>query len=137
MQLDEWRRVQAAGEEATLPSGLEIRVRRVGVMDLAERGEIPQVLQPQIEKLMGAQAGQIRVVKLDEFKEFAGVINLVCAACVVAPAELQVTELPMFDRLAVFTWANEPGEKLKPFRREQAGDVEAPFVSGELRRKAK
>lgn len=138
MQLEEWRRVQAAGEEATLPSGLEIRVKRVGVMDLAERGEIPQVLQPQIEKLMSSsQQGQIRVVKLAEFKEFAGVINLVCEACIVAPVELTVTELPMFDRLSVFTWANEPGEKLKPFRREQTGDVEAPFVSGELRRKAK
>lgn len=136
MQLEEWRRLQAAGEEATLPSGLEIRVKRAGVMDLAERGEIPQTLQPQIEKLM-ATTGQIRQVSLGEFKEFAGVINLVCAACIVAPAELGVTELPMVDRLAIFTWANEPGEKLKPFRREQAGDVETPFVSGELRRKAK
>ena len=137
MQLEEWRKLQAEGEEATLPSGLEIRVKRVGVMDLAEKGEIPQVLQPQIEKLMASASGQIRQVSLSEFKEFAGVINLVCEACLVAPAELTVAELPMADRLAIFTWANEPGEKLKPFRRQQAGDVETPFVSGELRRKAK
>ena len=136
MQLEEWRKLQATGEEATLPSGLEIRVKRCGVMDLAERGEIPQVLQPQIEKLM-ATTGQIRQVTLGEFKEFAGVINLVAEACVVAPKELGVAELPMADRLAIFTWANEPGEKLKPFRREQTGAVETPFASGELRRKAK
>lgn len=136
MQLEEWRRLQAEGEAATLPSGLEVQVKRVGVMDLAEKGEIPQVLQPQIEKLM-ATTGQVRQVSLGEFKEFAGVINLVCGACLVAPAELMVTELPMADRLAIFTWANEPGEKLKPFRREQKGDVETPFAVGELRRKTK
>lgn len=137
MQLEEWRAQQAAGEEAVLPSGLEIRVRRVGVMDLAEKGDIPQNLQPQIEKLMATQNGQVRTVKLEEFKEFAGVINLVCGACVVAPAELDVMELPMVDRLSIFTWANEPGEKLKPFRRQQEGAVATPFAVGELRRKAK
>ena len=136
MQLEEWRKYQVEGEEATLPSGLEIKVKRVGVMDLAERGEIPQILQPQIEKLM-ATTGQVRQVSLGEFKEFAGVINLVCGACIMAPTELGVHELPMADRLSIFTWANEPGEKLKPFRRQQTGDVETPFAVGELRRKTK
>lgn len=137
MQLEEWRAGQLTGEDAVLPSGLEIMVKRVGVMDLAEKGDIPQSLQPQIEKLMATQNGQVRTVKLEEFKEFAGVINLVVGACIVAPAELEVTELPMFDRLSVFTWANEPGEKLKPFRRQQKSPVEASFSSGELRRKTK
>jgi len=137
MQLEEWRARQAAGEEAVLPSGLEIVVKRVGVMDLAEKGDIPQSLQPQIEKLMATPNGQVRTVKLEEFKEFAGVINLVVGACILAPAELEVKELPMFDRLAIFTWANEPGEKLKPFRRQQEGAVETAFAVGELRRTTK
>src|SRR5262245_27274563 len=83
MKLDEWRTMQAGGEEATLPSGLEIRVRYVSVLDLALAGAIPQTLSAKVEQIM--KGGQVRAINLKEFKEFAELINLVCAECIVSP----------------------------------------------------
>jgi hypothetical protein len=41
MNLTEWRKLRTEGEAATLPSGLDVRLKRVGAMDLAERSGSP------------------------------------------------------------------------------------------------
>jgi hypothetical protein len=33
---------------------------------------------------------------------------------------------------AIFNWANQAAGKLEPFRRQQNGDVESPFVVGDV-----
>lgn len=114
MNLQEWRERRNKGEEANLPSGLTIHVKRVSVADLAERGEIPQTLQPQFEKFMGGDS----TLTLDRFKEFSGLINLICEVCIVEPKELDVSELPYMDRMSIFAWANEVADTLTTFRQE-------------------
>lgn len=123
LSLDAWRARQSEGEDATLPSGLQIKIKRVGVLDLAERGEIPQTIQPQIDAFMSATNGNAPQVGLKEFQKFAAVINLVCAACIVAPAELDAKELPYADRLALFNWANEVNVEMTTFREVAPANV--------------
>lgn len=121
MNLAEWRKQQQQGEDARLPSGLVVQVRRVSMLDLAERGKIPATLKPKIDDLM--KSGQNVSITVDQFVEFAALINLVCEACIVGPDGLEVTELPSQDRLAIFEWANEMTTSLQPFRREEAEPV--------------
>lgn len=133
MNLPEWREQKKMGEAATLPSGLEIRIKRVAMLDLAEQGKIPVTLQPKLNELM---AGGKVTVTLEQFAEFAGIINLVCRACIVEPVELDVTELDYNDRLSIFQWANEVTAGLKTFRGEQAGSLGARRTFEEIRAEA-
>lgn len=124
MDLQAWRALRSEGELAVLPSGLEIRVRRAGLLDLAERGDIPQTLRPKINEMMQGADGQTPRITLEQFAEYAQVINLVAAACIVAPAELDVSELDYADRMALFNWANDMETAgLQLFRGEQEGPV--------------
>jgi len=52
MNLEEWRAARAEGEEAELPSGLTVKLRRVSALDLANQGKIPSTLQPQVDKFL-------------------------------------------------------------------------------------
>ena len=118
MNLQEWRARQQQGEDAELPSGLVVQIKRVSMLDLAEKGKIPATLKPKIDELM--KSGQTVTVTVDQFVEFVELIILVCEACIVGPTGLQVTELPSQDRMAIFEWANEMTGGLQPFRREKA-----------------
>ena len=135
MNLDEWRLQRAAGTVMVLPSGLEVTLRKVAVLDLAERGNIPLQLRPKLEKML--TSGSAKVVTLEDFQQHSEVVNLACAACLLAPAELDVTELPYGDRLAIFQWANEVTTALQPFRGEQDATVAAAFNGGHVRTAAK
>ena len=121
MNLQEWRARQQQGEDAELPSGLVVQIKRVSMLDLAEKGKIPATLKPKIDELM--KSGQTVTVTVDQFVEFVELINLVCEACIVGPTGLQVTELPSQDRMAIFEWANEMTGGLQRFRREKAKPV--------------
>lgn len=122
LSLEEWRKLRTEGEDATLPSGLIVRLRRVGAMDLAERGDIPAPLQTQLEKVMSRQ--NVNKVTLKEFQEFSGIITLICDACIVGPEGLEAKELDYMDRLAIFQWANEVGGKLQTFRKQSTPALE-------------
>lgn len=132
MQLDEWRALRAQGEAATLPSGLEVRLRRVSAFDLATQGRVPQELRPQLDHIL-QQERSTKAVSLEEFTEFAELIDLVCAACIAAPEGLDAKELSYEDRLAIFMWANEVSGKLKIFRQPEVKPVESAFAVGDVR----
>lgn len=124
MNLQEWRQRKSQGEEAQLPSGLEVRVKRVSLPDLAAQGKIPQTLQPKIDEIVGlTKSGQNPSIA--QLGEMTAVLDAVCRACIVAPAELDVAELDFVDKMAVFDWANEAAVKLKTFRPEQSESVGA------------
>lgn len=123
MKLSEWRQRRSQGEAATLPSGLEIRVKRVSMPDLVEQGKIPRTLQPQIDAFM--KGGMDATLTLEQFGEHIELINLICRTCIVEPAELDVKELPFEDRLALFNWANELSGELTFFREGEAQSVGA------------
>ena len=130
MNLAEWRARQA-GEEWTLPSGLDVKLKKVALVDLAQGGKIPQTLRAPVDEMMKLRGNER--VGLEEIAGFAAVVDLVATACLAGPEGLTVEELPWADKLAIFTWANAQADKLVPFRREQDGAVESAFAVGELR----
>lgn len=135
MNLKEWREKRQAGEEARLPSGLEVRLRRVSVLDLAQGGRIPQTLAPKVSELM---RNPDRSMGLEELSELSEIVDLVAASCVVEPAELDVAkELPWADRMAIYMWANEASGRLETFRGENGESLGTAFSVGELSPKAK
>jgi virulence-associated protein VagC len=122
MNLAEWRARQA-GEEYTLPSGLDVKLKQVSLVDLAQGGRIPQTLRAPVDEIMKMREGDRLTV--EDLQKFAAVVDLV--------AELDITELPFGDRQSIFSWANAQADALMPFRRQQGGDVESSFSVGELR----
>ena len=135
MDLRAWRERMAQGEQFCLPSGLVVRLRRVSLMDLMEQGSIPAPLAATVEQILDRKEVKLSV---SEFPRFAGVINEVVKASIVDPPMsdepgedvLWIRELPMGDRLAVFNWSAEAGDKLRPFRAE-AGEPVDGVVSGD------
>lgn len=123
MNLQEWRAKQQSGEAFTLPSGLEVRLRKVGMLDLAAQGKIPATLAPQINEMM--KSGGVVSSDLEQLARFSELLNIVCMACLAAPEGLDATELPYEDRLAIFNWASAVSAKLSPFRGEQTESMAA------------
>lgn len=130
MDLRQWRALRGSGEPFTLPSGLVIRLKRVGILDLAEQGEIPAPLAGQVQEIFDEKD---HALQLSDFGKFAGVINLVVKAAAVDPRvadepdenHVGVHELPMTDRMAIFNWCNEVADALVPFRQEPEQPVGA------------
>ena len=129
MNLDEWRERQQ-GEEYTLPSGLDVRLKRVALLDLVQGGKIPQTLTAPVAEIIKRKPDA--AVELADLEKFGGVLDLVAEACIVGPEGLSVKELPAADKQEIFNWANTPAGKLRPFRRQQNGDVESPFAVGDV-----
>jgi hypothetical protein len=130
MNLPEWRARQQEGEAFTLPSGLDVRLKRVALLDLAHAGQIPTTLRAPVAEMLKRKPDQ--AVDLGDLEKFGQVMDVVCAACLIGPEELEVQELPSSDRQAIFNWANAPAERLSPFRRQQSADVESAFVVGDV-----
>lgn len=132
MNLTEWR--AARTEKLTLPSGLEVSVRKMGLEDLLIGGYIPTPLLAQVQSLSeGAVEFNMDEEGMRQLQGYAGAIDAVAQACIIDPpvadvaddAHLAITELPFQDRLAVFQWANAEATALAPFRAEPGDDVDA------------
>ena len=130
MNLAEWRARQQQGEAFTLPSGLEVRLKKVALIDLAQAGQIPTTLRVPVAEMLKRKPDQS--VDLADVEKFGQVLDMVCQACIVEPAELDVAELGSFDKQAVFNWANQVAGRLEPFRHQPNGSVESPFTVGDL-----
>ncbi len=130
MNLAEWRARQQQGEAFTLPSGLEVRLKKVALIDLAQAGQIPGTLRVPVAEMLKRKPDQ--AVELNDVEKFGQVLDMVCQACIVEPAELDVAELGSFDKQAVFNWANQVAGRLEPFRHQPNGSVESPFTVGDL-----
>jgi hypothetical protein len=134
MNLEEWRKARAEGEVFTLPSGLEVRLRKITALDLVLTGAVPTTLYAVADKYIADTGG----IDAEKFREFEPMINAVCEACFVEPrivdarqehsgmtTGLLVTEIPIEDRMAVFEWSNSVSGALRKFRGEQAAVVDA------------
>lgn len=135
MNLEQWRAQQQGGEEFTLPSGLEVRLKKVALIDLVHGGQIPGDLRTQVAEMTGRRTDQ--AVSLEDLEKYGPVLDLVAGACIVEPEELKATELPYADKDAIFRWANQAAQALKPFRRQQGADVESAFAVGDVQPAAK
>jgi hypothetical protein len=130
MNLAEWRARQQEGEAFTLPSGLEVRLKKVALMDLAQAGQIPTTLRAPVAEILKRRPDQ--TVDLADVEKFGHVLDVVCKACIVEPAELKPEELPSYDKQAIFNWANQVAGRLEPFRHQPNGNVESSFTVGDL-----
>jgi hypothetical protein len=130
MNLQEWRARQSAGEAFTLPSGLDVRLKKVALLDLVHGGQIPQTLQAPVAEILKRKPDA--AVEMADLERFGKVLDLVAAACIVEPEGLDPSELPAADKQAIFNWANQVAGKLEPFRSRQSGNVESSFSVGDL-----
>jgi len=130
MNLQEWRTKREAGEAFTLPSGLDVRLKRVALMDLVQGGQIPQTLKAPVGELMKRKPDQ--TPDLSDLEKFGGVLDLIAAACLVEPEGLEAAELPAADKQAIFDWANQGAGRLEPFRPQQNGTMESAFAVGDV-----
>lgn len=123
MDLASWRE-KRQGEKFTLPSGLEVTLRKADLLDLAALGRIPSLLVDAANRMVGGAE-----VKVEKFKDQVEIINLVVTACLVAPeigetaddTHILVSELTVQDRLAIYNWASAGVARLLPFR-EKPGE---------------
>jgi hypothetical protein len=51
MNLAEWRARQQQGEAFTLPSGLDVQLKKVALIDLAQAGQIPTTLRAPVAEM--------------------------------------------------------------------------------------
>lgn len=130
MNLEQWRAKRQVGEAFTLPSGLDVRLRRVAVLDLVHGGQIPDTLKAPVGELMKRRPDA--ALEYADMERFGPILDLVAAACLVEPEGLNATELPTADKQAIFNWANQAAAALQPFRAEQGANVESPFAVGDV-----
>lgn len=132
MNLQEWRKQQREGEAVTLPSGLEVKLKRVSVLELVRLGKIPETLRPQVDQSL--KSGALTEMNLKTFEQFAEIVALVCAACLAdEQGGLTVEELPWGDQQEIFEWANKPAGKLATFRGQPAQPVDAALAGVDVR----
>ena len=116
MNLQEWREAQRSGAEYTLPSGLDVTLKPVSLLDMAAGKSIPQTLIGPVNDVIANAANA--VPSLDNLAAMGPVVDLVASACLVSPADLSIAELPFGDKLAIFEWANGGEQKkLANFRK--------------------
>ena len=142
MKLQQWRE---RGEDVTLPSGLEVKMRRVKLLDLAVLGDgIPAPLVDTLNQMMGGEGSKNKTD--GRFSAFAAelpMFNAVAKVAIVEPLvadeadeeHLGVEELSVEDRLFVFNWNFERagGVALEPFREEPEGAVDLSQLGGDVR----
>ena len=90
-----------------------MRLKKVALIDLAQAGQIPTTLRAPVAEMLKRKPDQS--VDLADVEKFGQVLDMVCQACIVEPAELDVAELGSFDKQAVFNWANQVAGRLEPF----------------------
>lgn len=136
LSYSEWRKKQY--ETLVLPSGLEVKAKRVSLMTLAMNGGIPQTLNPFVADLVGDPHAADKLT-LADMEKFGGVVNAVIAACVIEPpiaeesdeTHLAVKDLDDADRMYLFNWANRGASQLQRFLpRQTRGVATAPNGNG-------
>lgn len=137
INLRAWR--QQRQSTLALTCGLTITVRKVQLLDLAARGQVPAPLHSQVEALMSRSQGRApSALGIAEFPQHAQVIDLVVRAAVLdppitdepSPDTLSIDELPFTDRLAIFNWAQEEAAQVATFP-GAAGDGPRPARRGD------
>jgi hypothetical protein len=134
MKLDEWRK----GREfsMTLTSGLEVRLRRLGVVDLAAQGRVPAPLVGLVNEVI--EGGGLSVSKCQDFEQYGKLVDLVVMAAMIEPKvaehgdaeHLGLDELTLNDKTEIFEELHREANRLAAFRSEQAGDVGTAPDSG-------
>jgi hypothetical protein len=131
----------------TLPSGLEVDVRRVTAEDVASQSGLPTPLVAQVLALTNRPDALASPTDAAErFIASATAINIVVTAALVSPAigavedddHILLDEIPFVDKIAIFEWAQGGAAALAPFPGVPAGAGEGAAPRGnDLPRAAK
>ena len=106
--------------ERVTPSGLKIKMRRVGMLDLLTRGGIPEPLLA----VLSSGADEINVTP-EQLPEVLKAFDSTAEACLIEPevisgnsrdGKLGLDDLPYEDKEFIFGLANEEAKALEPFR---------------------
>ncbi len=116
--------------DLTLPeSGIEIKAKKISLIDMAERGGLPDTLSQLVSDQATAD-GKVKIDVgsiLDQIEDVAGLYNGMCLAGIIYPPlaeesdedHLGVREIPFNDRQWFFNWCNGEATALTQFRDEQ------------------
>ena len=129
VKLAQWRAGRT--EELTLPSGLTITVKRIGLLDLVGSGELPKPLLGMVDQVM--RAGGVVTVEAAELAQYLTLITAAVRLAIIDPPvadvgddeHLGIDELTADDKLAIFNWMNAPAKAVTPFPPESGGAVAA------------
>jgi len=114
MDLKAWRAQRTEGKAFETPSGLDVKLKRATLFDLAMAGSIPTPLVGMVNSLSEGK----EKLSVEKFHQFAEVGRLVAKAAIVEPADLDVKELSAMDIIAIFNWATDEAASLATFREE-------------------
>lgn len=106
--------------------GPVVKLKKVGLMDLIVQGQIPDSLSGMAAEV--ASRTTQRQMSVDELERYGAVVDAVFTAACVDPKigkDVQAADVPFAWKVKVFNWASNSAGVLRPFRGEQAGDVEA------------
>lgn len=119
--LRSWRLAREVERE--LPTGLTVRLRRVGLLDLASSGQLPAPLLGLLQDMADRSNGRL-TVELAQLPQYAELMDVVALAAVIEPPiqttgddeHLGVDELTFGDKLEIFNFVNGGAQVLAPFR---------------------
>lgn len=131
MNLNEWRRQRAPVAEQ-LPSGLNVRLKRVSMESLAFSGLIPAALLSQLGEQKNGKVEMDVGKLLESITEFVPLLDAFATSCIVevqagesdgepvwqevADCEFDpATELDQRDKLHILSWSQIEVAALKPF----------------------
>lgn len=135
MNLQELREKRAKqkneGERGVLPSGLEVVLRPIKMIDFVMQGEIPQDLFPAIEKQMNGGKAPNTVAEIRQYGRLAKVVAL---AAIKEPEGVTEDDLDADDAMFVFNLVSAGTQEMwSRFRQEQTRVVESsPSSDGVL-----
>lgn len=141
--LAEWRSNNY--EEVELPlSKRVLRVRDVGVIDLAIEGNIPNTLMDLVQQLTENKITETELMK-NHSAEFGNLLDTIFLHAVVFPPvaaepddeHISPKEFVYGDKMALFNWVNREATNVRPFRQGNGESVEATPNGKELRKKTK
>lgn len=138
---EEWRKAREQGFPTTFPSGLEADIRPVEVDFFVLHGEIPDILAPLINEIIGGKPYKIDLPPMEELvkkKEWIKFLNDLCRFAFIKPRvvekaedeklesdEISAKDVPFVDKHWLFLKFANPSSRIKTFRPEQAKSLEA------------
>lgn len=120
--------------ELTLPSGLQIWVKEITMMDLMLTGKLPPALIDVADEAQKSGKAEIDLKKVAKSgAEFKTMLDTVVLTCVVEPPvaesgdddHLGLDEINGDDKMAIFNWVNREVTELRPFREGEAQPLAA------------
>lgn len=142
---EEWRKAREQGFPTRFPSGLEADIRPVEVDFFVLHGEIPDLLAPLINEMIGGKPYKIELPPMEELakkREWLKFLTDLCKFAFVKPQivdkaegeklgkdEVKPEDVPFVDKYWLFTKFANPSARIKPFRPEQTQSLEVVDAS--------